>query len=406
MLFNKNKSRRTVVSKKRPVQKSQAVLARRPTAYGPGRRAPQQASVGKWRPTHRPPSWRSFKTRKRPTLRRGGTLVSIRTPKLGVSDIRMFFLRITYNALFLLLGVGIVYFLFFSEWLQISNVLVEGNKTIDKKLILDATEPYLHKKAFWFFPSNNFFFVPTGQIAKEILSDYKRIGDVKVSRGFPNSLAIRLQEKKAVLLFCSDQGCVWVDEEGVVYNKSSYAEAVGEGSDVVIVEDNSHGNYELGQLVTEPAYVDYANRLWHIFPEKIGKELVHLSAPLPSAQEIRANTKEGWMVFFDTTMDLDRSVALLQKVIEQELKDKEGGTICVDYIDLRVVDRVFYKMKDSCGNNGENQNPEQAENQENNNSNDNQQVDQTNLDQQEQPKENSNSNKDSKSSDKKKKKKN
>lgn len=297
-------------------------------------------------------------------------LVNIRTPKLGISDLRLFALRITYNILFLLLAAGVVYFLFFSEWLQISNVLVEGNKITDKKLILDAVEPFLHKKTLFIFPSNNFFFIPTGQIEREIAANFKRISKVNVSRGFPNSLAIRVEEKKAVLLFCSNNGCTWVDEEGIAYNQSSYAEAIadsgGQGEespppkagDVVIVQDNSHSQLALGQLATDPAYVDFANRVWRSFAEKTGKELAFLSTPLPSAQEIRAHTKEGWTVYLDTTLDLDKNLTLLNRLINQDLKEKEGDTVCLDYIDLRVVDRVFYKTKDNCGSGKEEQNLE------------------------------------------------
>jgi|GEM_PF-873726 len=315
------------------------------------------------------PSWKSYKTQKRAAglrpapygrgLRRR-PVVSVRTPRLVVSEVRQILLKLAYNALFLLLVAGIIYFLFFSEWLQIGKIMVEGNKTIDKRLILDVVEPYLHKKVLWIFPSNNFFFIPTSQIENEITSDFKRIGAVKVERGFPSSLAIRLEEKKAVLLFCGNGGCVWVDEEGVAYNKSSYAEALADSGEVVIVQDNSNSSMEAGQAVTTAAYVDFANRLWHTFPDKIGKELNYLSTPLPSAEEIRANTKEGFMVYFDITADLDRSLALLKKVLEEEILGKGGQTTCLDYVDLRVADRVFYKMKDNCG--GENQNPDQNNN--------------------------------------------
>jgi len=276
-------------------------------------------------------------------------IVSVRTPRLVVSEVRLILLKLTYNALFLLLLAGIIYFLFFSEWLQVGKIMVEGNRTIDKKLILDVVEPYLHKKVFFIFPSNNFFFIPTYRIEDEISSDFKRIGLVKAERGFPNSLAIRVEEKKAVLLFCGNGGCVWVDEEGVAYNKSSYAEALADSGEVVIVQDNSNSSLEAGQAVTTAAYVDFANRLWHAFPDKIAKELAYLSTPLPSAEEIRANTKEGFLVYFDITADLDRSLALLKKVIDEEITGKGGQTACLDYIDLRVSDRVFYKMKDNCG---------------------------------------------------------
>lgn len=352
-----------------------------------------------------PPSWKTYRTQKRGF---GGrrSLVSIRTPKLVISELRLLALKITYNLLFVLLLVGIVYLLFFSEWFQINDILLEGNKITDKRLVLDSVEPFMHKKSFYIFPSNNFFFVPTGQIKKEILANFKRIGGVDVSRGFPTSLAIRIYEKKAVLLFCSNEGCVWVDEEGIAYNKSSYAEAVAESNNVVIVQDNSHSDLKMGTLATDPAYVDFANALWNSFPESTGKELLYLSTPLPSAEEIRANTKEGWMVYFDTTISIERSISLLQKVIDQEINVKEGGTACLDYIDLRVTDKVFYKMKDNCGNN---QNGE-GEQGEQNNSNNNENVNaEENLETQDNANQNTNktadndnTNKDKKSSKKKK----
>jgi cell division septal protein FtsQ len=295
---------------------------------------------------------------------------TVKTPKLVISELRLFALKITYNILFLLLAFGVVYFLFFSEWLQINSILIEGNKTTDKKLVLDATEPYLHKKRFFLFPSNNYFFVPTSQIGREIMGNFKRVSKVDVKRSFPNSVVIQMEEKKAVLLFCSNKGCVWVDEEGVAYNKSSYSEALADSSrpgeprkagEVVIVQDNSHSDLPIGQLVTDPANVEFSNSLWQLFPDKIGKELDLLSTPLPSAQEIRAHTKEGWTVYLDMTLDLTKNLELLNRVLNQELKEKEGGTVCLDYIDLRVVDRVFYKMKDNCP--GENPPPENAENQ-------------------------------------------
>lgn len=294
------------------------------------------------------PSWKSYRSRSRRSGSSRKRVFTLQTPRLVISELRLFVLKIVYYALFLLLFSGVVYFFFFSEWMKIGSVLVEGNKTTDKKLVLDVTEPYLHKKSFFVFPSDNFFFVPTRQIEKEILSSFKRVSKVEVRRSFPRTIVVNIEEKKAVLLFCGNPGCVWADEEGVAYNKSSYSEALADASEVVIVQDSSNSDLPIGQLTTDPANVDFANRLWHVFPDKIGKELEYLSAPLPGALEIRAHTKEGWAVYLDMTLDLEKNLELLNQVLEQEFKDKPEGTVCLDYVDLRVVDRVFYKIKDNC----------------------------------------------------------
>ena len=157
MIFSKNKTR-PLVPRKGAIRHHATYNSRRhPASYKPARR--QEA-----------PSWKTFKTQKRRDVGRGSPrlystgrrrpIVSVRTPRLVVSEVRLVLLKLAYRVLFLLLAAGIIYFLFFSEWLQINKIMVEGNKTIDKKLILDAVEPYLHRKVFFIFPSNNFFSFP------------------------------------------------------------------------------------------------------------------------------------------------------------------------------------------------------------------------------------------------------
>ncbi len=316
------------------------------------------------------PSWKSFKTNKRRNSLQKNPLISVKTPRLVISYFRLWVMKVTYKTLFILLFFGLFYMLFFSEWFQIQRVVIEGNKNTDKKLILDAVEPYLHKKVLSFFPSNNYFWISNSGIIKEVKADFRRISDVKIQKSFPGTLILKVEEKKAVLLFCNEKGCLWVDEDGYSYNQSSYSEAVSDSTEVVIVEDSSHSDLVVGQAITDSAYVSFANDLWHQFPEKTQKELSALSTPLPSAREIRATTKEGWTVYFDVDMGIERNMNLLVEVLKQ-IKDKEGeGKIpCLDYIDLRVQDRVFYKLKDNCG--GENQQNNNGNNNSNTNTNTN-----------------------------------
>ena len=115
----------------------------------------------------------------RPRMRRltpKNPLISVRTPKLVVSGLRLSLARLIYRLLFFLLIFGTFYSLFFSEWLQVHSITIEGNRIVDKKAILDSVEPFLHKKVLKFFPSNNFFFVPTKQIEREVLMNFKKIG--------------------------------------------------------------------------------------------------------------------------------------------------------------------------------------------------------------------------------------
>jgi len=313
----------------------------------------RHAETANWRI----PSRRDYSVR----IRRSGIaknpLVHIKTPRLTVSRLRLFLAKLAYYTLFSLFIAGVSYFLFFSEWLEINNVTVEGNRNVDKKDILDTIEPYLHKKRFYLFSSNNFFWVPRKSIEEEIVSNYKKISSAKVEKFLPHSLVVTVEEKKAVLLFCNNKGCIWVDEEGEAYNFSSHTEALASGSDVVIVQDDSQSDFQVGQFITTPQYVDYVNQLARKFPEKTQKEIAFFSTPLPSAEEIRVNTKEGWLVYFDINLDLAKSMDLLDEIVKEEFQRDWGKTTCFEYVDLRVVDKIFYRMKENCGGTSQEQLP-------------------------------------------------
>lgn len=288
-------------------------------------------------------------------------LISVRTPKLVVSGMRMYLARLIYRLLFLLLIFGTFYSLFFSEWLQVHSVTIEGNRIVDKKSILDSVEPFLHKKTLRFFPSNNFFFIPTNQIKKEILSNFKRVSDVSVERIFPGGLKIVVEEKQAVLIFCNNKGCTWVDQEGVSYNQSSFFEVSSDNGNLVVVKDSSNSEIPLDSLITSPEYVNFANELSKKFKEKTGYDVTEISTPIPSALELRARTAEDWSAYFDIGLSLDRSLELLNKIIEQEVKSKNLETRCLEYADLRLSDRIFYKLKPECAQSVDEKNREEQE---------------------------------------------
>ncbi len=309
------------------------------------------------------PSRSRVRSYSRPRMRRltpKNPLISVRTPKLVVSGLRLSLARFTYRLLFILLIFGTFYSLFFSEWLQVHSITIEGNQIVDKKAILDSVEPFLHKKVFKFFPSNNFFFVPTKQIEKEILMNFKRISRASVERIFPGGVKIIVQEKKAVLIFCNNKGCTWVDGDGVSYNQSSFFEVSSDNGNLVVVRDSSNADIPLDSLITSPEYVNFANEVSRKFKEKTGFEITEISTPIPSALELRVKTSDDWMAYFDISLSLERSLELLMKIIDQEIKSKNMEVRCLEYVDLRLSDRAFYKIKQDCiKTEGDNQNQQE-----------------------------------------------
>lgn len=122
-----------------------------------------------------------------------------------------------------------------------------------------------------------------------------------------------------------------------------------DNGNLVVVRDASNSDIPLDSVATSPEYVNFANDVSRIFQEKTGKEIAEIFTPLPSALELGVRTKEGWTVALDISLNLDRSLGLLMKIIDQEvIKGKNLGSDCLESVDLRLNDRIFYKLRPEC----------------------------------------------------------
>jgi hypothetical protein len=57
-------------------------------------------------------------------------------------------------------------------------------------------------------------------------------------------------------------------------------------------------------------------------------------------QELKAFTSEGWLIYFDMTRSALTQARVLEVLLKDEIKDKRA---ILQYVDLRVADRVYYK---------------------------------------------------------------
>jgi hypothetical protein len=62
-----------------------------------------------------------------------------------------------------------------------------------------------------------------------------------------------------------------------------------------------------------------------------------------SAEELIAHTSGGWEIYFNPSDSLDAQLNALEKVLEDQIK---GSYLNLEYIDLRIEGRVYYKEKE------------------------------------------------------------
>ena len=114
-----------------------------------------------------------------------------------------------------------------------------------------------------------------------------------------------------------------------------------EGSLILKIQDIKNPEADLGQTVLRPDLLkfltDFRNKLLEI--EKVSVALYKLNGDRAS---IEAVTGQGWSLFMEPAMTPDNLIKTVTAALGEAIKSKRSQ---LEYIDLRIPDRIFYKLR-------------------------------------------------------------
>lgn len=253
---------------------------------------------------------------------------------------------------------GIFYFLFFSEVFKIKDFSISGGRSIDSGELKETIGSLLERR--WFvFTANNFFILKKQELEKEILAQFKRIEAVKIQKKFPNLLKVEIKEKNLNLIWCQrklkiqevmeseEKRCFYLDKKGKVFGKAFEIDLKNlnreqlVNSPFILIEEEKDNFSNLDERITTPELIDFILQVKLILPKIAGLKMVKGNILLDSAGEIHIETEEGWQVYFDTTRDVESQVKILDLALTEKITKEEREAL--EYIDLRIPDRIYYK---------------------------------------------------------------
>lgn len=238
-----------------------------------------------------------------------------------------------------ILFIAIFYFLFFSDFFQIEELVISGNKKVLKEEIIKVAEnEFLEKKLF--FPVKNILLVNLGKIKENILDAFPQIVDVKIKRKLPETLSFNILERKGVAQFCKAfelftkeenqnvyQKCFLLDEEGIVFE-----EIIKDNiflPKIVLSKSQDKSELELGQEIIEKqllsGVLDISSQLKDLNIET--KEFL-----MVSEERINVKTLDNWEIYFNPKEDLNWQLTKLKAVLKDIPLEKRND---LEYIELR-----------------------------------------------------------------------
>lgn len=236
---------------------------------------------------------------------------------------------------------AIVYALFFSPLMLITHIEISGNKNIAKQPLLNQVNSQLSGKYLKLFSKNNFLFVKNKKIKDNLLVKFAIIRKVKVKKKFPSQLKINILERTPTMIICDNNQCYTLDENGQVYDKASQVFK----KKLITLTDENNRKINMGDIMLNKNYMNYIVKIKKRVEEETNLILKNnFRTPSIISSDIRAKTQEGWEIYFNENVNLDKEIEELKVVLNKKINQKQRADLA--YIDLRINNKIYYKFRD------------------------------------------------------------
>jgi len=237
-------------------------------------------------------------------------------------------------------AAGVLYFLFFSGYFSVRAVSVAG---VDSALAEEIKKIALAELegSILFISRRNILFFSVNEISEKIKNEIPTLEIVTVKKRFIHNIAIeaKLREKKGIACAEAERTqCFYFDKNGVIFEESP--EIVGAA--ILLFRDNA----VFGSVLPSEKYtketVDFADNIKVKLFEKTGVSVSYFVF-LNDNGDIEAQTDKDFKIMMTVDGRAEEQARVIKSVLENEIKDKINS---LDYIDLRVENRAYYKLRE------------------------------------------------------------
>jgi cell division septal protein FtsQ len=259
------------------------------------------------------------------------------------------------GGVFLILA-GLVYVLFFAKLFDIRAVKVNATQNISADEIQKLAETWLNGKYFGIERRKNYLFFQPQKISAILTGNIFAASSVLVTRT-NHDLEINVSERKPIGVWCltKQNQCFFFDDDGIAFRETNPSE----GFIYLNVVDDRDRTVNLGQQVESKEWLDriisvkdLLNRnqfeaAQFVLPEKTFDEFDVETIPqtIPQTNNIASGQNlvipKSFNIMLSTTTDYEHQLSDFIDVYNKKMTPDERSNL--QYADLRVADRIYYK---------------------------------------------------------------
>jgi len=234
--------------------------------------------------------------------------------------------------IFLLLIIGVAYVVVYSSFFQIKNIQINTDGT---QINIDELVQKL--KNFFASQSKTASFLSADNILiwdSKKLDQFQKnseIASLTIEKDYFNrEIKINIESRKRFGIWCEEtNNCFWFDKNGVLFAGA----APSEGNLINKVDDFSGQPLKTGNLVLKERLIPNLIKIFDVL-EKSDLGIKSLKLERLELQEI--STESSPIIYFSLRIDPSFALSVIKSL-------KSSGLDKIEYIDLRVENRAYYK---------------------------------------------------------------
>lgn len=261
-------------------------------------------------------------------------------------------------AAFFVLLIGAGYLIVYSSIFRITRIDADNKQINADEIIRDLKSFFINQSKITEFlgPENILIWKP--EKIGEFIKNYPQIAELKIEKDyFGREIKINIKEREKFGIWCitrtnTDQTqtntennpsisvsspyesvCWWFDKNGVIFSEALRVE----GQLINKIDDFSGHSLSLGELILEEKFLSNLFKIFEIL-EKSDLKIKSLKLENLELQEVVTDFPLMPKIHFSLRINSEFALAALESI-------KKIGFDKIEYIDLRVKNRAYYKMK-------------------------------------------------------------
>jgi|SRR3989344_2557814 len=238
---------------------------------------------------------------------------------------RLRILLFVFSALITILATA--WFVFMSPFFKINNIEVSDNDYLNNVSSL---------------LNSNLLTLSRSRLKSELSNTFPEITEIEIVKKLFHTVKINFQKRAQVGIWCHPAGdqlqadsCFYFDKEGIIFKEAPQTE----GGLILKIIDASKNSASLGDMVLDNNKINFIIAFSDKINENNKFKILEFKIKPKSSVDLEAITDQKWSIYLDEKQEPVTAANNLLIILEEAVKNAKN----LEYIDLRIPSRVFYK---------------------------------------------------------------